>query len=71
MIRAYITITIDITLMKRTTKNDSESDCKIERNTKKDITSDRNVVVSINTLQSLITSAPKYVRNQIALLKME
>ena len=34
-------------------------------------TLERNAVISINALQSLITSATKYVMNQIALLKIE
>ena len=34
-------------------------------------TLERSVVISINALQSLITSATKYVMNQIALLKIE
>ena len=38
-------------------KKDSNSDCKSNRNSKHKKTSQRNVIVSINILQSLITSA--------------
>ena len=40
-------------------EKDSDSDCESDRNSKKDIASERNVIVSINTLQSLITSATR------------
>ena len=71
MIRADITLTMDITLIKRAAKSDSDSDSEIEKKKKKDIKSERNVVVFINTLQSLITSATNYIMNWIALLKVE
>ena len=56
IIRAYITIIMEITLMRWAMK----------------MTSDRNMV-SINTLQSLITSATrcKYVINLFSLLRIE
>ena len=56
---------------KESSKSDSDSDSEIEKKKKKDIKSERNVVVFINTLQSLITSATNYIMNWIALLKVE
>ena len=38
-------------------ESDSDSDCESDRNSKNNVKSERNVIVSINTLQSLITSA--------------
>ena len=51
---------------------DSEKD-RADRNIKNYVTSERNVIVSINTLQSLITSANrcKHVMNRFALLRIE
>ena len=41
-------------------KSDSDSDCESDRNSKNNVKSERNVIVSINTLQSVITSATRY-----------
>ena len=38
-------------------KSDSDSHCESERNSKNNVKSEGNVIVSINALQSLITSA--------------
>ena len=40
-------------------ESDSDSDCKSDRNSKNNVKSERNVIVSINTLQFRITSATR------------
>ena len=45
----------------------SDSDCESDRNSKNNVKSERNGIVSINTLQSLI----KHVMNRFALLRIE
>ena len=40
-------------------ESDSDSDCESDRNSKNNVKSERNVNVSINTLQFLITSATR------------
>ena len=40
-------------------KSDSDSGCKSDRNSKNNVKSERSVIVSINALQSLITSATR------------
>ena len=55
-------------------KSDSDSDYESDRNSKNNVKSGRNVIVPINTLQSLITSATrciKHVMNRFALLRIE
>ena len=40
-------------------ESDSDSDCKSDRNSKNNVKSERNVIMSINTLQFRITSATR------------
>ena len=66
-IRAYITITMEITFMKRAAKVTATLItkvtvfliAKVTGTAKNNVKSERNIIVSINTLQSLITSATR------------